>query len=81
MIQERRSNAQIAQLEIYTDGSCKKLGTNATFGGWSFIALRAENEFMKSPEANMGPQTSVWNYWRYAMPWSSRRKTGTPMKM
>ena len=40
MIQERRSKAQIAQLEIYTDGSCKKLGTNATFGGWSFIALR-----------------------------------------
>ena len=40
MIQERRSRAQIAQLEIYTDGSCKKLGTNATFGGWSFIALR-----------------------------------------
>ena len=40
MIQEKRSKAQIAQLEIYTDGSCKKLGTNATFGGWSFIALR-----------------------------------------
>ena len=40
MIQERRSKAQIAQLEIYTDGSCKKLGTNATFGGWAFIALR-----------------------------------------
>jgi ribonuclease HI len=40
MIQEKRSNAQIAQLEIYTDGSCKKLGSNATFGGWSFIALR-----------------------------------------
>ena len=40
MIQERRSQAQIAKLEIYTDGSCKKLGTNATFGGWSFIALR-----------------------------------------
>jgi len=40
MIQERRSHAQIAQLEIYTDGSCKRLGTNITFGGWSFIALR-----------------------------------------
>ena len=40
MIQDKRSNAQIAQLEIYTDGSCKKLGTNATFGGWAFIALR-----------------------------------------
>ena len=40
MIQEKRSKAQIAQLEIYTDGSLKKLGTLATFGGWSFIALR-----------------------------------------
>ena len=40
MIQERRSRAQIAQLEIYTDGSCKKLGANTTFGGWPFIALR-----------------------------------------
>ena len=40
MIQERRSRAHIAQLEIYTDGSLKKLGTNATFGGWGFIALR-----------------------------------------
>jgi ribonuclease HI len=40
MIQSRRSQAQIAQLEIYTDGSCKRLGTNMTFGGWSFIALR-----------------------------------------
>ena len=40
MLQDKRSNAQIARLEIYTDGSCKKLGSNATFGGWSFIALR-----------------------------------------
>lgn len=40
MIQEKRSRTQMAQLEIYTDGSCKKLGANATFGGWSFIALR-----------------------------------------
>ena len=40
MIEQSRSHAQIAQLEIYTDGACKKLGTNATFGGWSFIALR-----------------------------------------
>ena len=40
MIESKRSKAQIAQLEIYTDGSCKKLGSKATFGGWSFIALR-----------------------------------------
>ena len=40
MIEGRRSRAQIARLEIYTDGSLKKLGSTATFGGWSFIALR-----------------------------------------
>ena len=40
MIQEKRSKAQIAQLEIYTDGALKKIGAHATFGGWSFIALR-----------------------------------------
>ena len=37
---ERRSTAMMSKLEIYTDGSCKKLGSRSTFGGWSFIALR-----------------------------------------
>ena len=40
MIEQRRSTPNFAQLEIYTDGSCKKLGSKSTFGGWSFIALR-----------------------------------------
>ena len=40
MIQEKRSRARINKLEIYTDGSCKKMGNAMTFGGWSFIALR-----------------------------------------
>ena len=40
MIQERRSQASMMKLEIYTDGSCKKMGSTMTFGGWSFIALR-----------------------------------------
>ena len=40
MIQEKRSLSQMAKLEIYTDGSCKKIGSKTTFGGWSFIALR-----------------------------------------
>lgn len=44
MIQEKRSNAQIPTLEIYTDGSCKSLG-KIRFGGWSFIALRG-GEFL-----------------------------------
>jgi ribonuclease HI len=40
MIEQKRSREKIEKLEIYTDGSCKKLGSNMTFGGWSFIALR-----------------------------------------
>lgn len=39
MIQSKRSTMQIPKLEIYTDGSCKRMG-KSTFGGWSFIALR-----------------------------------------
>ena len=36
---ERRSRERIVNLEIYTDGSSKKIG-KTTFGGWSFIVLR-----------------------------------------
>ena len=39
-MKQRRSNEQLAKLEIYTDGSCKKFGSKKTFGGWCFIALR-----------------------------------------
>lgn len=40
MVEQKRSRQQMSTLEIYTDGSCKKLGMIKTFGGWSFIALR-----------------------------------------
>lgn len=36
---EKRSKERIMQMNIYTDGSLKKLGT-MTFGGWAFIAIR-----------------------------------------
>lgn len=39
-MEERRSREKIIALEIYTDGSLKKMGTKMTFGGWSFIAIR-----------------------------------------
>ena len=54
MIQERRSTAQIAKLEIYTDGSCKKLGNNATFGGWAFIALRGGERIYEVADSEYG---------------------------
>lgn len=37
---ERRSREKIIPLEIYTDGSLKKMGKNLTFGGWAFYAVR-----------------------------------------
>ena len=36
---DKRSKERISTLDIYTDGSCKKLGST-TFGGWGFIAVR-----------------------------------------
>jgi len=39
---ERHSQARIPTIEIYTDGSCKKMGT-ATFGGWAFIVIQEHN--------------------------------------
>ena len=32
-------------LEIYTDGSLKKMGQRSTFGGWAFYALRDGVDF------------------------------------
>lgn len=35
---DRRSKERVIPLEIYTDGSCKKIG-NKNFGGWAYIAV------------------------------------------
>lgn len=37
---EKRSKEKIINLEIYTDGSLKKVGNSMTFGGWAFIVLK-----------------------------------------
>lgn len=37
---ERHSKARVPDLEVYTDGSLKKMGQSMTFGGWAFIVLR-----------------------------------------
>lgn len=37
---ERRSKERIPPLEIYTDGSLKKVGQTMTFGAWCFYAVR-----------------------------------------
>lgn len=38
--ENRRSNERIIPIEIYTDGSLKKVGKNMTFGGWAYIAVQ-----------------------------------------
>lgn len=47
---EQRSKEHIINLEIYTDGSCKKLGNNFLFGGWSFIATRDNKEIFRASD-------------------------------
>lgn len=41
---EKRSKEKIIPLEIYTDGSLKKMGQQSTFGGWAFYVLREGQE-------------------------------------
>ena len=50
---EKRSKEKIITMNIYTDGSLKKIGTT-TFGGWAFIATRDGNSINESggSEAN-----------------------------
>lgn len=46
-MEERRSREKIIPLEIYTDGSLKKIGKK-TFGAWGFIAVRDDKEFYRA---------------------------------
>ena len=52
--EERRSKEKIPALEIYTDGSLKKLGPHITCGGWAFLAIREHKLFYEGSgyEAN-----------------------------
>jgi ribonuclease HI len=40
---ERRSKERVLPIEIYTDGSLKKIG-DKTFGGWGYVILRDNKE-------------------------------------
>lgn len=51
-MEERRSKEKIINLEVYTDGSLKKLGKK-TFGAWGFIAIRDSNEFYRASGVEM----------------------------
>ncbi len=47
---ERRSKERVLPIEIYTDGSLKKLG-NKTFGGWGYVILRDNQEIFTASGA------------------------------
>lgn len=53
---EKRSKEKIITMNIYTDGSLKKIGTT-TFGGWAFIATRDGNSINESG----GSETNTTN--------------------
>lgn len=38
-IKERHSKERVIDLEVYTDGSLKKVGNFLTFGGWAFTVI------------------------------------------
>lgn len=49
---ERRSKERVLPIEIYTDGSLKKIGEK-TFGGWGFVVLKDNKEmFIDSGSEN-----------------------------
>lgn len=51
---EKRSKEKIIPLEIYTDGSLKKMGQQSTFGGWAFCVVRDNKElYHKSGSVGM----------------------------
>lgn len=54
---DRRSKEHVIEMEIYTDGSLKRIGKNVTFGGWSFIALREK----ESPISKIGQEFNTTN--------------------
>lgn len=51
---ERRSNERTVPIEIYTDGSLKKSGQRMTFGGWSFVVSRDNDELYSAAGSEYG---------------------------
>ena len=51
---ERRSKEKILNLEVYTDGSLKKIGKTMTFGGWSFIITKDNQKIYETAGSEYG---------------------------
>lgn len=54
---EKHSKEHIPELEIYTDGSLKKVGQTLTFGGWAFLAIKDD----KCIYGSVGGETDTTN--------------------
>lgn len=51
---QRRSKEKWIGLEIYTDGSLKKMGKNMTFGAWGFIVVQDGKEIYEASGSEYG---------------------------
>lgn len=41
---EKHSKERVINIEIYTDGSLKKMGQQSTFGGWAYVVVQDGKE-------------------------------------
>ena len=53
-MEEKRSKEKIINLEVYTDGSLKKVGNTMTFGGWSFIVTKDNEKLFEAAGGECG---------------------------
>ena len=53
-MEEKRSKEKIVDLDVYTDGSSKKLGHNMLFGGWAYIISKDSDEIYSAAGSEYG---------------------------
>lgn len=51
---ERRNHESAIPMEIYTDGSLKKMGATMTFGGWGYIVVKNGQRIYEASGAEYG---------------------------
>ena len=51
---ERHSKQKLIELEIYTDGSLKRIGQSMTFGAWGFVVVQDGKEIYEASGSEYG---------------------------
>lgn len=51
---ERRSKRRVIDIEVYTDGSCKYVGQNMSFGGWAYIVVQDGKKIYEASGSEYG---------------------------